>query len=128
MRALIRSERPHDGILGEEHGLEAGSSRRRWVLDPIDGTRLHHRTPHLGTLIALEDEGRRVLGIIDQPVLRERFIAYCDRGSFIRRQVRCAAHARLRDACSCPGVDYASLGYSRAWNARASKNSAPVRA
>ncbi len=83
MRALIRSERPHDGILGEEHGLEAGSGPHRWVLDPIDGTRAFITgRPTWGTLIALEDEGRRVLGIIDQPVLRERFTAYGDRAEF----------------------------------------------
>ncbi|HEY2446951.1 MAG TPA: histidinol-phosphatase [Rhizomicrobium sp.] len=77
MRALIRSERPDDGILGEEFGVEQGSNGCRWVLDPIDGTRAFITgRPTWGTLIALEEEGRRVLGIIDQPILRERFIAY----------------------------------------------------
>jgi len=77
MRTLIRLERPQDGILGEEHGAEAGQKGLRWVLDPIDGTRAFITGRHTwGTLIALEDNGLRLLGIIDQPVLRERFVGY----------------------------------------------------
>jgi len=77
MRALIRLERPGDAILGEEHGLEPGTSGRMWVLDPIDGTRAFITgQPLWGTLIALEENGERLIGIIDQPVLRERFIGY----------------------------------------------------
>ncbi len=77
MRALIREERPDDGVLGEEQGAEPGRNARRWVLDPVDGTRAFITGRHTwGTLIALEDGGKRVLGIIDQPVLRERFIGY----------------------------------------------------
>ncbi|WP_454048386.1 inositol monophosphatase family protein [Cellulomonas sp. Marseille-Q8402] len=38
LRALIAQHRPHDGVLGEEHGWEPGTSGLTWVLDPIDGT------------------------------------------------------------------------------------------
>jgi len=77
MRALIRAERPGDAILGEEHGFEPGTSGLTWVLDPIDGTRAFITgQPLWGTLVALEENGRRLLGIIDQPVLGERFIGY----------------------------------------------------
>ncbi|MBV9330873.1 MAG: histidinol-phosphatase [Alphaproteobacteria bacterium] len=79
IRTLIRREHPDDGILGEEHGEEAGTSGRVWVIDPIDGTRAFITGRHTwGTLIALRVEGRSVLGILDQPVLRERFIGYGD--------------------------------------------------
>lgn len=75
LRDLIRCERPVDGILGEEFGEEQGSSGWRWVLDPVDGTRAFIMGRHeWGSLIALEHHGIPVLGIIDQPVLRERFI------------------------------------------------------
>lgn len=75
MRALIGRVRPADGILGEEFGEEPGTSGRRWVLDPVDGTRAFITGRHeWGSLIALEEEGRAVLGILDQPVLGERFI------------------------------------------------------
>ena len=77
LRKIIRAERPQDAILGEEYGATDGTSGRRWVLDPVDGTRAFITGHHMwGTLIALEEGGKRVLGIIDQPVLRERFIGY----------------------------------------------------
>ena len=77
MRALIRAERPDDGILGEERGHEPGRSGRTWILDPIDGTRAFITgRPTWGTLIALHDGTKPALGIIDQPVLRERFIGF----------------------------------------------------
>jgi histidinol-phosphatase len=75
IRAIIRRERPADGILGEEYGEETGTSGLRWVLDPVDGTRAFITGRHeWGSLIALESGGRPVLGILDQPILRERFV------------------------------------------------------
>lgn len=77
IRAIIARERPDDAVLGEEYGLTPGTSGRTWVLDPVDGTRAFITGRHTwGTLIALEEDGRRVLGILDQPVLRERFVAF----------------------------------------------------
>jgi myo-inositol-1(or 4)-monophosphatase len=75
IRAIIRRERPQDGILGEEFGEERGSSGYRWVLDPVDGTRAFITGRHeWGSLIALEHADRAMLGVLDQPVLRERFV------------------------------------------------------
>src|SRR5712671_6937596 len=75
IRALIAEYFPDDGILGEEFGETKGSSGYRWVLDPIDGTRAFIAgQPLWGTLIALEHHGRPLLGILDQPFLRERFV------------------------------------------------------
>jgi myo-inositol-1(or 4)-monophosphatase len=74
IRAIIDRERPNDGILGEEFGEKAGSNGLRWVLDPVDGTRAFITGRHeWGSLIALEENECPVLGIIDQPVLGERF-------------------------------------------------------
>ncbi len=75
MRVLIREAYPSHGILGEESGREAGTSDLTWVLDPIDGTRAFITgVPLWGTLIALSDENSPLLGIVDQPFLRERFL------------------------------------------------------
>ena len=75
MRRLIIAERPMDGIQGEEFGVREGSSGRAWVLDPIDGTRAFIAgRPIFGTLIALIENGWPVLGVIDQPILKERWI------------------------------------------------------
>lgn len=75
MRALLARHRPQDGISGEEFPPHAGESGYTWVLDPIDGTRgFISGTPTWGTLIALNQTGHGpVLGIIDQPYIRERF-------------------------------------------------------
>jgi histidinol phosphatase-like enzyme (inositol monophosphatase family) len=77
LRKLIARERSDDAILGEEYGHTPGTSGRTWVLDPVDGTRAFITGRHTwGTLIALEENDKRILGIIDQPVLRERFIGF----------------------------------------------------
>ena len=75
IRAIIERERPADGIVGEEYGDKTGNSEFTWVLDPVDGTRAFITGRHeWGSLIALEQNGVPVLGIIDQPILRERFV------------------------------------------------------
>ncbi|MBV9549532.1 MAG: histidinol-phosphatase [Alphaproteobacteria bacterium] len=75
IRAILGAERPDDAILGEEYGEKAGTSGWRWVLDPVDGTRSFITGRHeWGSLIALEKNDVPVLGILDQPVLGERFI------------------------------------------------------
>ncbi len=103
IRAIIARERPTDAILGEEFGHTPGTSGRTWVLDPVDGTRAFITGRHTwGTLIALEEEGRRVLGIIDQPVLHERFIGHDGTASLIteagREPLKTRACASLSDA------------------------------
>ena len=106
LRELIARERPADGILGEEYGETPGTSNYRWVLDPVDGTRAFITGRHeWGSLIALEDKGRAVLGILDQPVLGERFVGaggtahLLQAGQSTKLQVReCPA---LKDAILC---------------------------
>ena len=75
MRRILKAELPQDGVHGEEFGVEVGRSGRQWVLDPIDGTTAFLAgRPIFGTLIALLVEGFPVLGIIDQPILGERWL------------------------------------------------------
>lgn len=74
MRALLAQHRPDDAILGEERGHTPGTSGLTWVLDPIDGTRAFlSGTPTWGVLIGLVDATGPILGVIDQPYIRERF-------------------------------------------------------
>ncbi len=88
MRALIAKHFPTHGILGEEHGHEPGSSALTWVLDPIDGTRAFVcGMAQWGTLIALNDGERPVLGVLDQPFLRERWVAANGQTIFRRESV-----------------------------------------
>ncbi|GLI59265.1 hypothetical protein VaNZ11_001113 [Volvox africanus] len=78
MREKIEQTFPDHGIFGEEHGLKFGSgaaSKYMWVLDPIDGTKSFITgKPLFGTLISLVYEGSPVLGIIDQPITKERWV------------------------------------------------------
>ncbi len=75
MRAILEAERVDEGIIGEEYGTRNEGAGRQWVLDPIDGTvSFMAGRPLFGTLIALMQDGWPVLGIIDQPVLRERWV------------------------------------------------------
>jgi inositol-phosphate phosphatase/L-galactose 1-phosphate phosphatase/histidinol-phosphatase len=75
MRAILSKQVPEHGVYGEEHGVERADAEYVWVLDPIDGTRAFITgLPIFGTLIALLHKGVPVLGIIDQPILKERWL------------------------------------------------------
>lgn len=74
MRSILGRRRPQDGILGEEFGVQDGTSGLTWVLDPIDGTRSYMSgTPTWGVLISVRDAEGPLYGIIDQPYIGERF-------------------------------------------------------
>ena len=74
MRDLIRRRFPDHGVLGEEFGAADLDAEFVWVLDPIDGTKSFITgRPLFGTLIALLQAGRPILGIIDQSIIGERW-------------------------------------------------------
>ena len=76
LRALILSEYPDHGILGEEHGAENASSSHVWVIDPIDGTRAFiSGLPVWGTLVGLTIDGDAKAGLMSQPFTGELFYA-----------------------------------------------------
>lgn len=100
MRRLIEAEFPRDAVHGEEFGASAGNSGRTWVLDPIDGTTAFMAgRPIFGTLIALVQEGWPVLGVIDQPILGERWVGLTGTPTtFNGTQVRTRPCPNLSDA------------------------------
>ena len=72
---LLATHRPDDGFLGEEVG-PSGQARRRWIIDGIDGTHNYvRRNPGWGTLIALEEDGEVVVGLMTSPALGRRWWA-----------------------------------------------------
>ncbi len=76
MRARIAARFPGHGIFGEEQGRSASGARHTWVIDPIDGTKSFiSGMPTFGTLVALCIDEVPQLGLIDMPVLGERWIA-----------------------------------------------------
>jgi len=99
LRAILARERPADAILGEEEG-ELGSGPRRWVIDPIDGTRNYSRgVPVWATLIALEEDGRVVVGVVSAPALHRRWWAARGGGAYASGdRVHVSAVRRIEDA------------------------------
>jgi histidinol phosphatase-like enzyme (inositol monophosphatase family) len=110
MRAVLAERFPDHGVLGEEFGLDRPAARLRWVLDPIDGTRAFvSGRPTFGTLIALLDGDTPILGVIDQPVSRERWIGAAGRRTAFRGPYGgrpgcrpCAALDRAELSCTSP--------------------------
>ncbi len=100
MRRILDAERSGDGIVGEEYGVKDGVTGRQWVLDPIDGTRSFTAGRAIfGTLIALVEDGWPVLGIIDQPVQRERWLGAAGRQTTLNgREIRTRPCAELQGA------------------------------
>lgn len=120
LRRWLAADRADDAVLGEEEGA-SGEGSRRWILDPIDGTRNYARgVPVWATLLALEDAGVMRLGVVSAPALRRRWWAERGQGAF-------AGDARL-EVSSVARVEDAVLSFAyengvpdlarRAWHVR----------
>jgi histidinol-phosphatase len=84
IRAELSRAFPQDGLLGEEFGEQKGSSGRRWIIDPIDGTQSFIRgVPLYGVLVGLEDAGRCVVGVSAFPGLGQTLWASRGGGAFM---------------------------------------------
>ena len=82
MRDILGAMCPADGIYGEEYGAERVDAQRVWVLDPIDGTRSFITgSPLWGTLIGVLEGGRVLFGMVDMPVLGERWFGQAGVGA-----------------------------------------------
>jgi len=108
MRAILAEERPGDGVIGEEYGPDRPDAERVWVLDPIDGTRSFVAgRPIFGTLVALVDRAKPVLGMIDQPISGERWMGAIGKASTLNgapiRSRPCAGIAQAHLATTGPG-------------------------
>ncbi|MEW6234904.1 MAG: inositol monophosphatase family protein [Candidatus Omnitrophota bacterium] len=91
LRAEIGKRFPDDAILGEEFGVKDGHSGFRWILDPIDGTKSFVRgVPLFGCMIALERDGKSLLGVVRFPVLGDTIAALSGEGCFLNGN-RCRA-------------------------------------
>jgi histidinol-phosphatase len=109
LRRSIEKEFSRDDILGEEQGA-TGSGSRRWIVDPIDGTRNYMRgIPIFGSLLALEHDGELVLGLASGPALGSRWWATRGGGAF--RDGR-PIHVSDRPTLSEAEVTTGSLSYA----------------
>jgi inositol-phosphate phosphatase/L-galactose 1-phosphate phosphatase/histidinol-phosphatase len=100
MRELLTKHVPAHGVFGEEHGAVRTDADYVWVLDPIDGTKAFITgMPIFGTLIALLHKGRPVMGIIDQPIQKERWFGVDgERATFNGQPAATRACAQLANA------------------------------
>jgi histidinol-phosphatase len=111
LRSALSSRRPGDAVLGEEDG-ETGTGPRRWVVDPIDGTKNFVRgVPVWASLIALQVDGEVVAGVVSAPALGRRWwaargLGAHTGGSLARsRRLRVSGVSSLADA----SLSYSSL-------------------
>lgn len=87
LRSQLKRARPRDAVQGEEQGLE-GKGPRRWIVDPIDGTKNFVRgVPVWATLIALVDDGVPVVGLVAAPALGRRWWAGLGTGAWTGRSL-----------------------------------------
>jgi len=105
LREVIAAARPTDAIVGEEYGGDAATGRR-WILDPIDGTKNYvRRVPVWATLIALADDDAIQVGVVSAPALGRRWWAARGHGAWTigpespePRRIEASSVADLADA------------------------------
>jgi len=120
IRTRLAAARPADGIFGEEFGDDR-TEGRRWIVDPIDGTRNYSRgVPVWGTLIALEEDGQPTVGVASAPALGRRWWAERGEGAFADgAAIHVSRVARIEDAILSFALDeHVPELATRCWLAR----------
>jgi len=104
IREAIEAGFPADGILGEEGSSKAGSSGRRWIIDPIDGTRDFVRGNRFWcVLLALEEAGESLVGVAHFPLLGETYWAAAGHGAYLHEErLHASDTASIESCCLSP--------------------------
>ena len=104
----LRAAFPDDAMLGEEGGTRPGTSGRRWIVDPLDGTTNYaHGLPMFAVSIALEVAGAVMLGVVYDPTRDELFVAERGRGAWLGdRRLRVSSAATLNESLLSTGFPY----------------------
>ncbi|MGH9025822.1 MAG: histidinol-phosphatase [Acidimicrobiia bacterium] len=99
LRERLTATRPDDAVLGEEFGT-TGTGVRRWIIDPIDGTKNFVRgVPVWASLVALEVDRTIAVGVVSAPALGRRWWAARGQGAFADgASIRVSAVADIDDA------------------------------
>jgi histidinol-phosphatase len=85
VRERVAAVRSGDVVIGEEYGAPSNDSARRWIVDPIDGTKGYVRgLPVWATLLALQDGDELTVGVVSAPALGRRWWASRGSGAFVR--------------------------------------------
>lgn len=119
IRGQLARSRPRDAVVGEEFGT-TGHGARRWIIDPIDGTKNFVRgVPVWATLIALADGDEIVMGVVSAPALGRRWWAVKGAGAYTGRSLASATRLKVSNVAR---LEDASLSYSSlsGWKERGS--------
>lgn len=110
LRRGFRIARPKDGWLGEETGVQRGR-RRRWIVDPLDGTtNFLHGIGHWAVSVALEMGGELVLGVVHDPLKRETFASVRGQGATLNGTTMNVSGAdRMNSALFGTGIPFGAL-------------------
>ena len=112
LRATLKRARPRDAVHGEER-QDTGHGPRRWIIDPIDGTRNFVRgVPVWATLIGLMDGDEVVVGMVSAPALQRRWWASKGGGAFTGKTLASATRLQVSgvDAVEDASLSYSSIG------------------
>lgn len=110
LRGKLEKHFPDHLILGEEYSESGTPGAYRWIIDPIDGTKSFLlRTPLFGTLIALERDGRPVLGSIYLPIQDQWMIGSPETGTFLNGEHCCVSQTRALHEAKLMLTDPAAL-------------------
>jgi myo-inositol-1(or 4)-monophosphatase len=120
LRTMMATHTPDYGVIGEEFGTQSGSVDREWVIDPIDGTKAFiHGVPLFGTLLALLEKGRPVVGVVALPALGHVMSASLGGGCVLDgKTCQVSQVARLEEALLLDGSvsTMERLGYGPGWS------------
>lgn len=124
VREMVMKEYPQHGILGEEYPPHQADAEFVWIVDPVDGTK-YFMTGHpmFALLLGLAQQGKFILGVIDQAISKERWIGADGYGSFLNGEVlhtrKCAQLSQA--ILARPGYEWHTAGHDeyidRLWKA-----------
>jgi histidinol-phosphatase len=111
IRDRLAASRPDDAVVGEEMAASGKQADRRWIIDPIDGTKGYVRgIPVWSTLLALQEHGEVTVGVASAPALHRRWWAARGQGAYLHdglanepRRLRVSEVSTLSDAQLCYG-------------------------
>lgn len=105
---LLSEHRPDDGVLAEESGASGGNDRRRWVIDPLDGTvNFVHEVPHVAVSIGLWEGNRAVVGVIVDVLRRDVYSAAAGEGAFLNgTSIHTSQRTELSEMLVATGFPY----------------------
>ena len=112
LKTILLGARPDDGWLGEETGASK-PARRRWIVDPLDGTTNFLRgIPHWALSIALEVDGQRRIGVVHDPVKAETFSARLGHGAYLNgAPIRVSGSENLSGALFGTGIPFGGMAH-----------------